>query len=71
MTNAEGYCEWRREFNRRKQVTRESYYGVDAAPVMTKKGYASVEWTYDAKGKRVAKRCYDVDGKLVSEKMSG
>ena len=60
-----GYAEYRREFNSRRKVVRESYYGVDGEPVENVYGYASVEREYDAEGNNTVVRYFDRNGAPV------
>lgn len=61
----EGYAEVHREYNLKKQVTRESYYGIDGKAVEDGGGCHSVEKEYDSSGNLISGSYYDLEGNPV------
>ena len=62
-----GYAELHREYDNRKQIIKESYYGAEGTPIMLADGYASWERDYinEGTGRIQAQRHFDDSGKPV------
>ena len=68
MARKEGYAEIRKEYNGKKQVARESYFGTDGLPFRMPDGYYGRTREYDEAG-NVSRECYlDADGKRMGRK---
>lgn len=59
------YAELRREYNNKKQIIRESYYGTELQPLALTTGEAAVEYEYDNYGNTSVWRYYDIDNNLM------
>lgn len=66
VVNIKGYCETRYAYNAKRQLVRESYYGTDGRLIIRNDVfYAIQEIDRDRKGRIIAERYLDVDGKPV------
>ena len=68
--NVSGYSELRRQYDERRQILRESYYGPDGKPVLLSDGYASWErdYTEEGIGRIRAQRHFGLAGEAVRTK---